>query len=157
MPASGKTTISAALGKFYNRTVVDTDEVIVQKYGEINKIFDVYGEKRFREMETEAVETCSRLSDAVIATGGGCVLSQKNVEILKSCGKIFYLRARRETLINRAEGDTTRPLLRGNAAERIDSLLSARSAKYEAAADFIIDVDDLSPEDAAKKITEFMQ
>lgn len=157
MPASGKTTISAALGELYDKTVVDTDAVVVQKYGEINKIFDEFGEKRFREMETEAVESCSELNGAVIATGGGCVLSQKNVDILKSGGKIFYLRAKRETLIKRVRGDTARPLLRGNAAERIDALLAARSEKYEQAADFIIDVDSLTPEEIAKKITEFME
>ena len=90
----------------------------------------------------------------IIATGGGCVLSGENVRALRQNGKIIFLRTRPETLIKRVEGDTERPLLAGGAAKRINEILPARTPKYTAAADEIIDTDELSPEEIARMIAQ---
>ncbi|MDE6504336.1 MAG: shikimate kinase, partial [Clostridia bacterium] len=112
MPASGKTTVSKELGKILGCKVVDTDALIVEKYGEINGIFQAFGEEYFRDKETETVKEVCTLENAVISLGGGCLLRQKNVELLKNSGKIIYLKTTLETLIERAKGDTSRPLLK---------------------------------------------
>ncbi len=153
MPGSGKTTVAKALERT-GKKVIDTDEVIVGKYGRISDIFAEHGEEYFRDLETCTVMEASGLSDVVIATGGGCLLRGRNVELFKRSGKIIFLRTRPETLIKRVEGDTERPLLQGNMRDRILSLYNARTPVYERAADIVIDTDELLPEEIAERILE---
>ncbi len=156
MMGCGKTTVAAELGKA-GYAVVDTDSLIVERYGEINKIFDVHGEEYFRDIETEiTAEVAKKYTNAVISLGGGCVLRAQNVKNLKESGKIFYLRATPQTLIQRLKGDSTRPLLRGGLEERVNSVLNARAAIYEGAADYIIDTDGKTPAQIANLIREKM-
>ena len=157
MPASGKTTVAAALSKALGLKVLDTDALIVEKHGEINKIFEKFGEEYFRDLESEAVQAVAKNTNAVISTGGGCPLRKENVLALKKTGKIVFLRASVSELILRTEGDGTRPLLKGEREERLKSLLAVRTPVYEDAADFTVDTDGLTPEEIAKKITEFIK
>lgn len=158
MMGCGKTTVAAELSARYGMVSVDTDAEIVKKYGEINAIFEKYGEEYFRTVEEEIVAAVSKqFSNAVIATGGGCVLRESNVKNLKKTGKIIYLRTTPETLVSRVEGDTSRPLLKGGAREKIYSILAVREPVYSAAADLIVDTDGLSPEEIAEKITELVK
>lgn len=148
----GKTTVAAKLGEL-GYTVVDTDELIVESYGEISKIFDGKGEEYFRAIESDVTaQVAKKYGNAVISLGGGCVLREQNVKNLKASGKIFYLRTQPQTLIARLEGDTTRPLLRGGLKERIETLLTARAPVYESVADFIIDTDGKTPQEIADTI-----
>lgn len=154
MMGSGKTTVAAELEKLGYK-VIDTDAQIVEKHGSIDKIFAEHGEEYFRDAETQVVREVAQKNDgAVISLGGGCVLRQENVKNLKAGGKIFYLRAKAETLIKRLKGDTTRPLLKGGLEERVRSILAVRSGIYEGVADFIIDTDELSPAEIAIEIRD---
>lgn len=154
MMGCGKTTVAAALS-LRGYTVVDTDAVIVERYGEIDGIFKAHGEEYFRRLESSVTaEIAETNTDAVISLGGGCVLRQINVENLKATGKIFYLRTRPETLIERLRGDKTRPLLAGGLEERVRTILAARAEIYEKCADYIIDTDGLTPEQIANKVME---
>lgn len=158
MMGSGKTTVARQISNTYNLVWVDTDEEIVRQYGEINGIFARLGEEGFRDIESAVAKRVAQsYSGAVISLGGGCVLRQANVDELKKAGKIFYLRTSPQTVISRIQGDTARPLLKGDLSERVRTISAARSAIYEAAADVIIDTDDKSPQDIAKLIMESMQ
>lgn len=149
MMGSGKTTVARALENIYGFSVVDTDEIIVRRHGEINAIFRDLGEHAFRDIESQTVKEVSALDGYVISLGGGVVLIRSNVEELKKNGKIFYLRTRAETVIARVKGDSSRPLLQGNLEERVHAILKDRSKVYEEAADVVIDTDDKSPEEIA--------
>lgn len=149
MMGSGKTTVARALENIYGFSVVDTDEIIVRRHGEINAIFRDLGEQAFRDIESQTVKEVSALDGYVISLGGGVVLRRSNVEELKKNGKIFYLRTRAETVIARVKGDSSRPLLQGNLEERVHAILKDRSKVYEEAADIVIDTDDKSPEEIA--------
>ncbi|MDE6557991.1 MAG: shikimate kinase [Clostridia bacterium] len=153
MMGCGKTTVAAALNKKYGLKVVDTDGVIVERYGEINAIFASHGEAYFRDLEAETVkEVAKNCSNAVISLGGGCVLRDENVKNLKQSGKIFYLKATAQTIIERLKGDNTRPLLAGGLEEKVNTILAARSKIYESVADFIIETDGKTPEEIAEII-----
>lgn len=157
MMGCGKTTVAAELGKS-GYSVVDTDAVIVERYGEINKIFDNRGEEYFRDIESlVTAQVAKNYGNAVISLGGGCVLRAQNVKNLKDSGKIFYLRASAQTIIGRLEGDTARPLLRGGLEERVTGLLKARASVYEDAADFIVDTDGKTPEQIAREIVRLTE
>lgn len=156
MPGSGKTTV-AEVFKSRGKTVLDTDEEIVKKHGPITEIFANHGESYFRDMESLTVKDVSSLSNVIIATGGGCLLREENVRLFKRSGKIVYLRTDVETLIRRVGGDTGRPLLQGDTRARLSKLYNERAHIYERAADIIIDTDNLTPEEVANKITEFLK
>lgn len=157
MMGAGKTTVGIALAELLNAEWRDTDTLIEEKYGKISEIFERYGETRFREMETETVRGLSQKDGYVISVGGGLVLKAENVTLLKTKGKIVYLRAKAETLEKRLRADTNRPLLHHgeeSLAQRLQRLLKERGSVYESVADILVDVDELSPKEIAVVIAQ---
>ena len=154
MMGSGKTTVSYALAKLLGFERADTDECIVERYGKIADIFERQGEEYFRELETQITEELSQKDRLVISTGGGLVLKEKNVELLKKSGLIVYLRASIPTLVKRLSADKDRPLLKTEEGleKRLISLMRERAPIYEKAASFTVDVDDKTPEKIANEI-----
>ena len=126
MPGCGKTTVSAEIAALSFRALEDTDAIITKKHGDISSIFAKFGEGYFRALETEALKEAASSSNAVIATGGGCLMRDENVKIAKSCGKIVYLRTQTDTLCRRLEGDNSRPLLKGGTKKRLEELINER-------------------------------
>lgn len=157
MPASGKTTVSKKLSELSGFEILDTDAEIVKKYGVISDIFKTHGEEYFRKLESEQVKIAAAMTDKIIATGGGCLLREENVVEFKKSGKIVYLKASIETLLNRLEGDTTRPLLYGDKEGNLRRLFRERAAIYEGSADFSVETDGLTPTQIAEKILELMK
>ena len=158
MMGSGKTALGKNIAAATGRKWLDTDDVIVQRYGAISEIFATEGEEYFRGLETQVVEELSEQDGYVISTGGGLVLREKNVELLKKNGKILFLRANAETLLKRLSGDTARPLLQGQESleEKINRLLKERTPAYERAADVRLDVDGYSVEENTKRALELL-
>lgn len=154
MPGCGKSTVARILGKKLGFRVVDTDELIVEKYGAISEIFEKFGEECFRNFETQVVKDIASYDNHIVSTGGGCLLREENRALFKSCGKIIFLRTQLNTLSERLKGDTTRPLLKGDMKSRLEKLLKERAPIYENSADIVIDTDALTPEEVADKITE---
>ena len=152
MPGSGKTTVANAYKEKYGKQVFDTDSYIESIHGKISDIFEKFGEEYFRKLETDAVRKLCKNDNALISTGGGCVMREENVRIFKSSGKIVYLKAKQDTILKRLEGDTSRPLLAGNKAERLTQLFEKRAPVYESVADIIVDTDGLTPQEIIEEI-----
>ena len=91
MPGSGKSTIGKALAEKLGKNFIDTDDMIVSQYGVISDIFAQNGEQYFRNIETEQVKNAAKMNGMVIATGGGAVLREENVDALRQNGVIFFL------------------------------------------------------------------
>lgn len=155
MMGCGKSTVGGALAKALGWRCVDTDQMIREQYGEIAEIFKSKGEGYFRVLETETVRALIGQDQLVVAVGGGLVLNKENVDLLKTGGAIVYLRAEKETLLGRLQGDTSRPLLAGeDLSSRLDALLAARSGAYESVCDFAVAVDGKTPNEIADEIVE---
>ena len=154
MMGAGKTTVGIKIAEKLGRRWYDTDEVITQQYGKISDIFEEKGEEYFRGLETQTVKLLCAETKLVISVGGGLALRAENVELLKQNGKIFFLRAKKQTLLARLQGDKERPLLQGEESleDKIDRLLSTREAIYAKVADYIVDVDEKSPDKIADEI-----
>ncbi|MBE6038817.1 MAG: hypothetical protein E7218_06380, partial [Anaerofustis stercorihominis] len=92
MPSSGKTSVGSVLSEKLGKSLVDTDSLIVEKAGmEITEIFARYGEKHFRDLETEVIKELSSKQDLIISTGGGAILREENVRALKHNGVVVFL------------------------------------------------------------------
>lgn len=135
MPGSGKTTVGKLLSAMTGRPFTDTDERIVEKHGDISTIFAKQGEGIFRDFETQAIKMISENCGQIIATGGGAILRQQNMDALKSNGKVFFIDRPLENLIPTDD----RPL--ANNAEAIQKRYAERYQKYCDSADVIINAD----------------
>lgn len=154
---SGKTTVGLKLSYKLRMPVEDTDKLIERRQGiSISEIFAKEGEEAFRRMETELLEEIGNQEyQRIFSVGGGTPVRQENRALLKRCGLVVYLRARPETLYERLQGDTTRPLLQcENPLARIRELLGERQAAYAECADVTVDVDDISIEEVLEQITD---
>ena len=136
MPGSGKTTIGRRIAKQLNYEFYDMDDTVVSLAGKsIPALFEV-GEQVFRDWETEACRHLAQKQHAVIACGGGAVLREQNMELLKQSGVVYYL----DRPVERIAGDirlSTRPLLK-QGKERLYQLYRERAELYENAADEIV-------------------
>lgn len=143
----GKTTTGLKLSYRLHMPVEDTDKLIERKQGKsISDIFAQEGEDAFRQMETELLnDIASRGYGHILSVGGGLPVREENRTLLKKCGTVVYLKAKAETIYDRIKEDTTRPLLQcAEPLKKIRELLDERNALYEACADIIVDVDELS-------------
>ncbi len=160
MMGAGKTTIGIKIAEKTGRRWYDTDGIIEDKYGKISDIFEYYGEAHFRKLETEIVQDLAKKDDLIISTGGGLVLKSENNILLKQNGKIVFLRASLQTLAQRLKVDGERPLLQTsteNIRDRLARLLEERSPIYESAADYIVDVDEKTPQQVAEEILSLVK
>jgi shikimate kinase len=106
-------------------------------------------------METDLLEKliADNWEKLVISTGGGMPLREKNRELLAQLGTVVYLKASPETIYERLEGDTTRPLLQcANPKKKIRDMIEIRGPIYEKGASIVLEVDKLTPSDAASEI-----
>ncbi len=92
MPSCGKTTVGHYLASQTGRELIDTDDEIVKRIGmEISEYFALYGEEKFREVESEVVKEACAKNGAIIATGGGAILRDENVRYMKQNGRVYFL------------------------------------------------------------------
>jgi shikimate kinase len=66
----------------------------------------------------------------IISTGGGAVLAPGNAEMMLRHGHVVALTATEDEIIARVSGDENRPLLAGNAAERVRAIMEQRREAY---------------------------
>lgn len=153
---TGKTTVSKCLKQKFGMTILDTDTEIERREGRtIPEIFETEGEEYFRERETELLRELRARENVVIACGGGTVLRDCNVELLKESGTVFLLSAMPETIFERVKNSHHRPLLEQNkSVEGIRRLLEQRNCHYIAAADVIIPIEGKSTEQICREILE---
>ena len=139
--ASGKSTLGKKLAQTLSIDFVDTDREIEKKAGaEISWIFEVEGEKSFRERERKILKKSINKDDVVISTGGGIVTVKENRALMTTNGKVVYLKTPLEIQLKRTEKDKKRPLLaKGNKKEILEALKKERDPKYEEIADITID------------------
>lgn len=150
---TGKTETGRKLAEILGRGFVDTDDLIEEKEGiSIAKIFESKGEDQFRRCEEEVIEKLVERDNLVVATGGGALLSNRNYELLENNAELVLLQASVEAIVDRVQGDETRPLLKsGSPREKIEALLEARGSAY-GRIPIKLDTTAISPRKAALRI-----
>ena len=138
---AGKTTVGRILSKRYNKAFHDSDHEIEARCGvKIPVIFEIESEAGFRKREEIVVAELTALSNVVVATGGGAILSVANRELLKARGVVIYLRGSPEHLYERTRHDRNRPLLQtADPLARLRELYRERDPFYREIADIVVD------------------
>ena len=134
MPSSGKSTIGKILSERLNKKLIDTDELIVNKLNmSIAEYMKTHSEKEFRDIETECVKEAAKMSNVVVATGGGAILRTENVNALKQNGKLYFLKRNLELLTP----TQSRPF--SSDMEALKKRYTERLPIYESVCDVVID------------------
>jgi shikimate dehydrogenase len=160
MMGTGKTTVGRLLAAARGWRLVDSDEQIERECGRtVKQIFESDGEATFRRLESAALEAA--LADpapAVIAAAGGVVLDPANRELLRRAGTVVWLTADPDVLAGRVQvaARDHRPLLADDPVGTLRRLSAERSGLYADVADHMVDVEDLSPDEVAARITELL-
>lgn len=147
---SGKSTLGRILANVLGWNFYDLDkEIEIRAKKKVTEIFETFGEKYFRELESNLLKELSSNSQVVISLGGGTIINNNNVKFISENGKLVYLRVEPEIIYTRIKKKTDRPLFKEfvlaenskeNFIKKISSMLSERE-KYYYQADLVFDVD----------------
>ena len=168
MMGSGKSTVARLLSGALGWRAVDTDQLVEGEAGKtVAEIFEQDGEEEFRAAEALAIASVGRTGGPlVVSVGGGAVLSGANRRAMRELGTVVWLRARPATLAERVGTGQGRPLLSADrqglagpmgpvgTVEALLRLDSERRALYAEVADLVVDVDDLSPSEVARRVAD---
>jgi shikimate kinase / 3-dehydroquinate synthase len=138
---AGKSTLATALARRRGRRAIDTDELLVRRFGHsIEREFELRGQSRFRAAEQEVV--CSALEQAqagdVVALGGGSAESER-VRAALAGHTTALIEVDAEIAWKRVGGEhrgAKRPLARDR--EAFAALHAERRERYEQVADAVL-------------------
>ena len=138
---AGKTSVGKLLAKRLGKEFLDCDHEVEEATGvKIAVIFEIEGEAGFRARESKMLLDLAKRQNALIATGGGAVLSPDNRKLLAESGIVIYLRAAPVDLWRRTRHDKQRPLLKTeDRMARLEQLFAERDPLYRQIADIIVD------------------
>ncbi len=140
LPGSGKSSVGRQLARRLQLDFFDSDQVIEQGLGcSIREFFEREGEPKFRAIEETVIAGLCLNSQAVLATGGGVVLSSVNRECLHRHCHVVYLHAAPDDLYFRLRHDVKRPLLQvADPLGRLRELFAVRDPLYRETAHFVV-------------------
>ena len=132
LPGSGKSTVGRRLADGLPAPLIDIDGLLVREMGmPVTQIFGMVGERRFREMERDAVTAAQAGNPGVIVPGGGWAAQPGQLEAAKASSLIVYLKCMPATAAKRSQQGEVRPLLAGvDPVQRMRVLLQERERFY---------------------------
>ena len=152
MMGAGKSAVGPVVAGRLGVPFVDLDELVAAGAGgSIDAVFAAEGEAGFRRREREAVAQAAGRA-AVVACGGGVVLSPESVARMRGSGLVVWLDAPPEVLRERVGKGEGRPLLADGPGGRLEEILEARRPAYSAAAHYRVATAGLTPEEVAEEV-----
>ena len=168
--ATGKSTVGRILAGKLKINFWDTDAMVEESMEmPIKEIVAHYGWDYFRVKERDTIKFLAQKRACVIATGGGVVLFQENIDLLKrnaglqkQATVIIWLNAPLHDIIDRlkkdAQSSATRPqFTAGNIVKETTDIMEQRFPLYEKAADYIVDTADKNAEQVAEEIHQYLR
>jgi shikimate kinase len=155
MPGTGKSAVGRQLSLALGLPFVDTDETIERREGAtIPTIFENHGEAHFRDIEEAVIAEVTR-APGVVATGGGVVEREHNLQVLRAWGWLVALVASPDALAHRVGQADQRPLLKGDVVANLERLWARRAQKY-LSADLVVDVEHEEVDGVVRRILGFL-
>ncbi len=150
MMGSGKTTVGVLTAQILERSFIDTDAAVMVNTGRTIPELFAESESVFRSAEASAIADAAGADPAVIASGGGSILSRDNVAIMEGSGTIVLLDVDATSIAERVQVGGDRPLLRTE--DSIRQLLDARAEVYDKVADRVVATIGRTPHDVALEV-----
>lgn len=154
MMGAGKTSVGNALARATGWPFLDNDELVERATGTTaQKIHETHGVDALRDAEAGALtEGLAPPPPTIVDVAGGIVTRAEDRLRLQGAGFVVWLRARIDTLAERVGTGEGRAWLRDDPEAALRRLYEGREQQYHEVASFIVDVDDLSPEQIAERI-----
>ena len=157
LPGAGKTSTGRAVAKLLNWPFIDFDtEIEHREHSSITSIFASKGESHFRGLERALTLELSACSGTVMSAGGGWITNRESVALLRTTGRIIYLRVGPERAFARlANARVRRPLLEvSDPLATLEALDEARRPLYEQA-DFAVDTEVIERKEVIERVRLF--
>lgn len=155
---SGKSTVGGLVAAALHRNFIDMDTLIEQREGRtINRIFVEEGEAYFRQLEAALCRELAQQQGLVIATGGGALVLEQNLRVMGQSGLVICLDCEPAILWQRIGRSDNRPMLADRDEgrfTRLATLLEQRRPAYNRIKHHL-DVTNLSPEEAARRVCDW--
>lgn len=153
MPGAGKSTVGVLLAKALGRYFLDTDVYIQALEGtDLQQIIDEKGLAEFCRMEEEHI-ICIDLRNAVIATGGSAVYSEKAMRYLAEHGTTVHLDLPFDEIERRVTNLYTRGVVMEK-GETLRGLYDKRQPLYKEFAEITIQCSGKRHEEIVEEIVE---
>lgn len=152
---TGKSVVGELLAKRLGKKYVSMDAEIITHAGmSVPEIVEKFGWPKFRDLESEQAKKLAGEDNLILDTGGGVIERPENIESLKQNACIFWLKASVDVIVSRIADDTQRPsLVDGKTfTEEVAEVLARRKSKYQNAAQYEVDTDQLTPDQVADVI-----
>ncbi|MEW6185130.1 MAG: shikimate kinase [Thermodesulfobacteriota bacterium] len=160
---TGKTSVGRKLAEFLDLPFYDTDQMIADRIGKTIKTWvEEKGWASFREEEKKVIQELSFGAPGIVSLGGGAVMDPENQTTIRQAGRVIWLKAEVQTILERMKSDPNnqdnRPALsemdRENEAREI---LAQRTPFYEQTADWILETDGKTIEVLVSELTALFQ
>jgi shikimate kinase len=137
---SGKSTVGWQVARTLRYQFLDSDREIEKQAGvTVAELFAREGEAAFRARERAFMETGHPAQGCVVACGGGLIVPEGMLALVRSRGVVICLHAPLDTILERTGRNTLRPLLQvENPRERIAELYARRDPIYRAAGTVVL-------------------
>jgi len=156
LKGTNKSEIGEELARRLKMKFIDTDNIMKRESGlDLSELLKKIGEKQFRSLENNIIKKISNVSDTVIVVGGGSILNGKNIKALKQNGLVVSLITGKINFKRTKFKDEKFQLLSqwNQVFQSAKNILNLKTPSFPAA-DYIIDVTDLSIEETSQKIIE---
>ncbi|MBA3341292.1 MAG: shikimate kinase [Gemmatimonadaceae bacterium] len=157
LPGAGKTTIGRAAARALNWPFIDFDtEIEHRAHASVAEIFARHGEDQFRRFEHSLTAELAGCSGMVMSAGGGWVVNDESVALLRSTSRIIYLRVAPSTVIVRLGlAKSRRPLLDvADPLAAVTEMLARRAPRYETA-DLIVDTEVVERKEVIEQVRQY--
>lgn len=156
LKGTNKSEIGKELAHRLKMKFIDTDDIMKRESGlDLPELLKKVGEKQFRFLENSIIEEISNVSDTVIVVGSVSILNRKNIKVLKQNGLVVSIITNKLNLKRNKFEDEKSQLLRqwNQVFQSAKGILNLKTPNFPAA-DYIVDVTDLSIEETSQKIIE---
>lgn len=156
MPGAGKSTVGIILAKILSFDFIDTDILIQLRYKKtLQQIIDEKNYICLRRIEKLEILRLNP-SRTVIATGGSAVYEAEAMTHLKQISYVVFLKVGYDELKMRIHNFDSRGIAKAKNQTFLD-LYHERNTLYKKYADFTIKNSNISQENAAQKIANYVR